>query len=86
MQVCSLALGVNSGGTTTQTAKCRKFPTSGSSTFPASGDVDPESPAFIAHRVDIAYTVAPIIPGSAFNLLLPSSMTFHRWATVRAMN
>jgi Flp pilus assembly protein TadG len=85
MQVCSIVLGINNPNTASQTARCASY-NGGSSTFPSNGGVDPEAPAFVAHRVDIAYTVTPLVQGRAFNIVLPSSLTFHRYAVMRAMN
>lgn len=48
---------------------------------------DPEEPAFVLNRVDIGYTVTPIISGPAFGLLLPSAsqLNFKRHATMRSL-
>src|SRR5215470_17748452 len=44
---------------------------------------DPEAPAWVLNRVDVEYTVTPIIPGSAFNVFLPTNMNFHRTVAMR---
>lgn len=76
-QVCITANGVNA---TTGIATCTTY--GPSYTFPAAG-ADPEQPLFVLHRVDVAYTVTPLIPGTAFNVLLPSNLTFHRQVSMR---
>ena len=70
VQVCSKSVGLNNAGTASQTAQCASF--GGSASFPAPV-ADPESPAFVLHRVDVVYTFRPLIPGTPFGiLLLPS--------------
>src|SRR3954462_14619997 len=59
VQVCTVANGVDS---TTHKANC--LPYGPPYTFP-SPDADPEAPVFVLHRVDVAYTVSPLIPGRA---------------------
>lgn len=82
VRVCTTSNGLNNKGTASQSAVCTSYGDTGSFTTP---DLDPEAPAFVLHRVDIQYTVAPLIKGAAFNLVLPSSITFHRQAEMRAM-
>ena len=36
-------------------------------------------------RVDVAYTVTPIIPGAAFNVVLPANLKFHRQVSMRSL-
>ena len=94
VQVCSAALGLNSAGTSTQTAKCASY--GGTYTFPSPAS-DPEAPAFVLNEVDVAYTFSPLINGSMFNIFTlasPScssnsgavSCAFHRKVLMRAMN
>ena len=94
IQVCSKAIGLNSPGTSAQTAKCASYGPAATFPTPAS---DPESPAFVLHRVDVSYTFTPLIPGTPFGLtLLPASIcssgggtiscTFHRQISMRAMD
>ncbi|MGI9101716.1 MAG: TadE/TadG family type IV pilus assembly protein [Terriglobales bacterium] len=52
--------------------------------FPAAA-ADPEAPVYVLQRVDVAYTVHPIIPGGAFNVVLPSNLTFHRQVSMRSL-
>lgn len=53
---------------------------------------DPESPGFVLHRVDVTYTFSTLIPGTAFNLVLPPGLCtagtciFHRQVSMRAMD
>ena len=46
---------------------------------------DPESPVYVLNRVDVGYTVTPIIPGTAFGVLLPSNLQFQRHASMRSL-
>jgi|SRR5579864_5670462 len=79
VRVCTSALGVNS---TTHLALCNSFgPTASFSAIAA----DPEAPVFVLNRVDVTYTVSPIIPGSAFSVVLPTNMTFHRQVSMRSL-
>ena len=79
VQVCSVAKGVDS---LTGVTLCDQF--GPSYTFPGPG-VDPESPAWTLNRVDVEYTVSPIIPGTAFNVVLPSNLHFHRQVSMRSL-
>ena len=77
VQVCTKALGVSAPGT----ANCTNF---GGGSFPAPA-ADPEPAAFVLNRVDVKYTVTPLIPGWMFNLAMPA-LTFHRQVSMRAMD
>jgi Flp pilus assembly protein TadG len=80
MQVCSLSIGTAGSGAS-QTSMCNQY-----NGYPATTpDADPEAPALVLNRFDIQYTVAPLISGRAFNILLPPSLAFHRQVTMRAM-
>ena len=81
-RVCSLALGTSSPPNATQVPLCQVY-NAGSDPFTAV-QPDPEAPALVLNRVDIAYTVSPLISGGAFNLVMPSSLTFHRLVYMRA--
>jgi len=56
--------------------------------------LDPEAPGFVLNRVDIQYTVAPLVPGRIFNIPLQASgmcnsggtCQFSRHAEMRALN
>jgi Flp pilus assembly protein TadG len=78
VRVCTGAKGVNASGV----ALCDSF--GPSFTFPAV-PADPEAPAFVLNRVDVQYTVTPIIPGSAFHVVLPSNLNFHRQVSMRSL-
>jgi hypothetical protein len=79
VRVCSSAKGVDS---ITGVALCDQF--GPPFTFPTP-EADPESPVYVLNRVDVGYTVTPIIPGSAFGVLLPSNLQFQRHASMRSL-
>lgn len=109
VQVCtptnvdtSTGSGVNGSGTS-QVANCVSCDLSKSScgsvlkTPTWAVDADPEAPSFVLARVDVKYSIAPIIPGTPFGLLLlpmPTcsasngnvSCIFHRQVSMRLMN
>ena len=78
VQVCTKKLGVDP---VTHKASCAQY---GGGSFPAP-DADPEPTAFVLHRVDVKYTVNPLIPGWMFGLIIPST-AFHRQVSMRAMD
>lgn len=78
VQVCTKVLGLAAPGT----SNCAQYPTG--SSFPAP-DADPEPTAFVLHRVDVKYTVTPLIPGDLFGLIIPAT-TFRRQVSMRAMD
>ena len=79
VRVCTSALGVDP---TSHVALCNSFgPAASFSAITA----DPEAPVFVLNRVDVAYTVSPIIPGSAFSVVLPANLTFHRQVSMRSL-
>ena len=84
-RVCTLALGLTRDGigTVNQVPNCALYGT-GSSTF-STLTPDPEAPYLVLSRVDIQYTVTPLIQGSPFNLIVQGPLTFHRMVTMRAM-
>jgi len=77
VQVCTKALGMSAPGT----ANCAQF---GGGTFPAPA-ADPEPTVFVLHRVDVKYSISPLIPGGLFGLIMPTP-TFHRQVSMRAMD
>jgi len=79
-RVCSLFLGLTGSGSN-QTPNCATYGT-GSGTF-SNLQADPEAPYLVLHRVDIQYTVAPLIQIPLFNVV--PSLTLHRMTTMRAM-
>jgi len=79
VRVCTSALGVNSS---THIALCNSF--GPAATFSAIA-ADPEAPVFVLNRVDVGYTVTPLIRGSAFNVVLPANMNFHRQVSMRSL-
>jgi Flp pilus assembly protein TadG len=78
VRVCSRSVGVTMPA---NIAQCTT-PSSGAGAISGIADVDPESPTFQLNRVDVAYTVTPIIP-------LPASIfpttTFHRMVEMRSV-
>ena len=79
VRVCSRAVGVDSSGL----ALCSSF---GPKASFSAVSADPEAPGFVLHQVDVQYTVTPIIPGTAFNVVLPSDpnfFNFHRKVAMR---
>jgi hypothetical protein len=85
VRVCSAAIGLSGAGTSAQIPRCAT--TYGSGSFPGLGatDADPEAPGFVLNRIDMQYTVTPLIPGGVFNVVLPSSLTLNRTVYMRAM-
>ncbi len=79
VQVCSSAKGVDPG---TGVAQCDQF--GPAYTFPAPA-ADPEHPVYVLDRVDVEYTVTPIIPGTAFTVILPANLKFHRQVSMRSL-
>lgn len=85
-RVCTMALGLNPTGlgTASQVPNCNNYG-SGTGTF-STLQPDPEAPFLVLNRVDIQYHVTPPITGFFFNLVFPSSLTFHRTVYMRAEN
>lgn len=81
-QVCSIALGTSGSGST-QVPNCATYNGGGTVTFP-SPQPDPEAPYLVLHRVDVQYTVRPLIQGSVFNVI-PDRLTLHKTVMMRAM-
>lgn len=77
VRVCTKLLGLSAPGT----ANCTQF---GGGSFPTPA-ADPEPNSFVLHRVDVKYTVNPLIPGWMLNLTVPN-LTFHRQVSMRAMD
>jgi len=81
VRVCTSAKGVTGTGSS-QVTQCDTFgPAFAFSAITA----DPEAPTFALDRVDVEYTVTPIIPGSAFNVILPSNLKFARHISMRSL-
>ena len=79
-RVCSVALGLTGAGSS-QAVNCTTYGT-GTGTFP-DPQADPEAPYLLLHRVDVQYTVLPLLANSPFNFVPP--VTFHRTVVMRAM-
>ena len=78
VRVCSTAVGVDAA---TGISQCSSF---GPSFSFNANTADPEEPVFVLNRVDVGYTVTPLIPGSAFNVL-PSNLNFQRHVSMRSL-
>jgi len=81
VQVCSSSVGVNPS---TGVALCDQFSPDPGYTFQAPA-ADPEQPVYVLDRVDVVYTVTPIIRGSVFTVVLPSNLHFHRQVSMRSL-
>jgi len=79
VQVCSSSIGINSSN---GVALCSQF--GPAYTFPTPA-ADPEQPVYVLDRVDVEYTVSPIIRGTAFTVILPDSLKFHRQVSMRSL-
>ena len=82
VQVCSESVGLRGSGSSLKTS-CVQYGPGSQSWTP---DSDPEAPGFVLNRVDIVYTVQPLIPASIFGLSLLPSLNFHRQVSMREMN
>ena len=81
VRVCSNAKGVTGTGTS-QVSLCDTF---GPSITYAAVAADPEAPTYVLNRVDVVYTVTPIIGGAVFAVVLPSNLQFHRAVSMRSL-
>jgi len=79
VRVCTSAKGVDS---ITHVAQCDTFGPAFGYSAPVA---DPEAPLYVLDRVDVEYTVTPIIPGSAFNVILPANLKFARHISMRSL-
>src|SRR5262249_31984566 len=78
VQVCSSAKGVNAANV----ALCDQFGPAFAFPTPAA---DPEAPIFVLDRVDVKYTLQPIIPGTVFNIILPANLACRRQVSMRSL-
>jgi hypothetical protein len=76
VRVCSRVVGVTMPA---NTAQCTT-PITGAGAVTGTPDTDPESPIFQLTRVDVVYTVKPLIPIPIF-----PTHTFHRMIEMRSM-
>jgi len=81
VQVCISANGVSGTGSSTHAQCVQAGP---AFSFSAAAP-DPEAPVFLLQRVDVGYTVKPLIPGGAFNVILPANLNFHRQVSMRSL-
>jgi hypothetical protein len=89
--VCSSTVGITGTGSATVTS-CTSSGIGGG--FPTSAAADPEAPAFLLGRVDVAYQFTPPIPLSPFTVFLGlapncnaagTTCTFYRHIVMREM-
>lgn len=80
VRVCNIKVGAVDPKT--NIAPCTSF--GPGFTFP-SNTADPEAPVFVLNRVDVEYTVTPLIPGSVFSVVLPSTLNFQRHVSMRSL-
>jgi len=80
VQVCSSSKGLSSA--TPPIALCDTYGPTFAFAAPAA---DPEAPVYVLDRVDVKYTVTPIIPGWVFSIVLPSNLNFHRQVSMRSL-
>jgi Flp pilus assembly protein TadG len=78
--VCTQKLGLTGGA-----ANCQTFSPSPAFSFSKVAPPDPEAPVFVLNRVDVGYTVTPPIPGTIFNVVLPSTLNFQRHVYMRSL-
>lgn len=81
VRVCTSAKGVTGTGSS-QVAQCDTF---GPAFAYSAVTSDPEAPLFVLDRVDVEYTVTPVIPGLAFSVVLPSNLKFARHISMRSL-
>jgi TadE-like protein len=83
VRLCIISLGINPVGigTSSQVPNCGDYGTS-AGTF-STLQPDPEAPLLVLNRVDIQYTITPLIPGIAFNMGLPNPLILHRYVYMR---
>jgi hypothetical protein len=88
VQVCSSTLGTSGSGSAQKT-NCNQY--GGSPVYTAASD--PEAPLFTLGRVDVTYTLTPILPAfqlptpaGPIRLVLIPSLTMHRQVSMREMN
>lgn len=79
VRVCSGAVGVDAA---TGQSLCTSF---GPAFTFTPNTRDPEAPVFVLNRVDVGYTVTPLIPGTAFNVVLPANLKFQRHVSMRSL-
>ncbi len=82
IRVCTKASGTTGSGVN-QKSVCTTYGTGPA--LPAV-DADPEAPYFVLNRVDIQYTVQPLIPAAIFGLPLTPSLSYHRQVSMRALD
>lgn len=89
VQVCSSTVGITNPGTINQKSACTTF---GTGPAPPGPEADPEAPVFVLSKVDVVYTLQPLIPafelpmpGGPIRLTLLPSLTMRRQVSMRQM-
>jgi len=91
VRVCSQVNGLTNPGLSTQTANCTLYGSAPSPAF-TGPNADPEAPNFVLQRVDVQYTVTPLIKGLTLRIagsdlpLVTPNLTFHRQVSMRSIN
>ncbi len=94
VQICSASAGITISGAT-RVSNCVQYSGATTPTYPTAS-TDPESTTFVLNQVDVWYHFNPIIPGTAFNIVVLASPVctltagtvscdFHRQVAMRAM-
>jgi Flp pilus assembly protein TadG len=78
VRVCSSVVGITMPA---NTAQCTT-PSSGAGAITGTPPLDPESPTFQLNRVDVAFTVSPVIP---IPVAVFPTQTFHRMVEMRSI-
>lgn len=78
VRVCSRAVGTTFPA---NTAQC-STPSTGAGTISGTQDVDPESPVFQLNRVDVVFTVTPLIP---IPVAIFNTSSFRRMVEMRSI-
>jgi Flp pilus assembly protein TadG len=80
----SVRVCASSKGVTSNIAQCDSYGPTPNSAF-LGPSADPEAPLFVLHRVDVEFRVTPLIPGSAFGVIIPSNLYFQRQVSMRSL-
>jgi Flp pilus assembly protein TadG len=78
VRVCSSAVGTTMPANTTQCTT----PSTGAGAISGTPDADPESPVFQLNRVDVVFTVTPLVP---IPVAIFPNLSFHRMVEMRSI-
>lgn len=91
VQVCSSMVGITNPGAPNQKSACTTFGNAPGPP-PPPPEADPEAPVFVLSKVDVVYTLQPLIPafelpmpGGPIRLTLLPSLTMRRQVSMRQM-